>query len=568
MASFTGHSLSIVGHDYGATRAAFLADPIPFNAGDGWLASQGNAGIYASTQPVAENPRSLVGHGGFSTGYGALFYNRIHMTPSLVDFGNLLTDSARYVELWNGFLASKPLESLASAGADGVSLDSPVAVPSTLLPLQAVVYTLTVITDGPAEINALFTWQVDGQDLLLIVVGSRVVVFPFLPNWEDGLEEELAWKTSIERAYAGDEQRAQLRNSARKRLQYPVLLRSAHDSARLENLLFGWQARNFAVPIATERSRLTAHAPALSTTLYFDTTDLGFYDGQQIVLISSSESYEAAEIDTVNVDHVTLRHELGSSWAAGTPVYPVGVAHLQNQQEIARHSNYYSGATFDWLFQPTEANANTPSTGTISTTYRDIEVYLLKPDWVSPPTFSFDNQFVTLGADDIGALAFDQKADFPMIIRQHRYVHKTRAQIAAFRQFLARRRGRLSACWVPSWNSDFIITAPVDSSASVITVKDNGYRAFVDAHDARRDIAIFLKSQTVPVMCRINSTVDNFNGTINLVLSAVVGQSFDPADIRQVCHLNLFRFGSDALTLQWPTRNVVLAMLSWLLVKE
>jgi hypothetical protein len=566
MTAFSGNLSPGIETGISANRAAFYSAPIPLNSGDGKLVSQRLTGARTNTQPIDQPAIAHTGHGAFAFGYGAIFYNRIQIAPSIIDLGNLLTTQARNVSLWNGFLASKSLESLSWSNAEGVSISSPVAVPSTLGPLQEIIYIVTAITDGPSTIDALFNWQVDGDDYELQVLGNRIVVFPFLPDWRNGLTEGLEWQSSVERAFSGDEQRRELRAAARKTLNYDLTILDQHEAARIENMLFGWQSRNFAIPIPTDRGQLTSAASLGVTVLNIDTTDLGFYAGQPALLYIDSETYEAVDVQTVSAASLTLVRPTANAWPIRTWVFPAGVAHLPSQQTLNRETDYYITAALTWQFAVGDANANTPSAAA-ALSYLGYEVNLILPDWSGKPTFAYDDAFFTYGADEPGLLEFEQTSDFPSITLQHRYVFQSRAIITTFRQFLKRRSGRVVPCWIPSWNSDFIIMADVDSSAGAITVRDNGYRAFINAHAARRDIAIFLKGIATPLMLRITGTADNLDGTINLIIDGTVGTTFTKDSVSRVSHMNLYRLGSDGVTLSWQTDQVVTATLNWVLVK-
>lgn len=566
MASYTGVLPPPIFDSIGSLRPEFFEEPFPFGPSDAWLASTSNTGTRTNTQPVTENPQNYAGFGEFAAGYGGIFYNRVQIQPSLIDLGNLLTEQSRYVSVWNGFLSAKEIESIAAANAEGVNINVPVPVPSTLGPLQEVIYTVTGTTQGPSRIDATFTWTIDGEEYDLRILGNRIVVFPFLADWKDGLTEELAWMSSVERAYDGGEQRRELRNAARKKFNYAIKFLDRHQTARFENILFGWQARNYAVPIPSSRTRLESNVGIGASALSMNTVDRGFYAGQPAVIMTGPDKFEAVEIDTVTDTGITLARPIVQNWLKGSYVFAAGAAHLQQQQPLNRVSSHYGTAQLDWDFEVTDANANTPS-GAAAVVYRSQEVYLAKPSRKPNPSFTFQDMFDVFGADDVGELDFEPTSDWPTIIRQHLYIYKTRAEIMAFRRFLKRRAGRVVPVWLPSWNDDFIIAANVDSSSSAIVVRDNGYRSFVNGHEARRDIAIFRYGVALPIMLRITDVADNFDGTVNLIFDSTVGTTFTKEAVKQICHMNLFRLGSDSVTLQWHTDTAMSATLNFIMVK-
>lgn len=568
MPNVAGYAIEIIGSGIGSLRPSWFAAPVTFNEFDGWLINIPIlAGGRTNTQPVDEQEIDRTGYGAFNAGYGAIWYNRIQITPSVIDVGNLITDKSTVVEVWNGYLTSKNFESLSYVNAEGIGITTPIPIPSTVSPLVANYYTVTVTTEGPSSIDASYVWTVDGVSYSLAILGNRIIVFPFAPNWSSPATESLAWLTTVERSYSGDEQRTRWRDAARRDMEFEVTISDYHEAARLENMMFGWQSRSWAVPIITDRATLTAPGNIGTASLNLNTTNLGFYAGMPAILISDSETYEAIEITAVTSTSLTLARGLANSWPAGTPIYPAGVGQMSASQPLTRLSDYYLQGSFAWRFAVGDQTANTPA-GTAAVTYQGQEVFLTKPNWADTPTFTFQDAYETFGDASSGLLEFDQTSDWPTILRRARYDFTTRSAIVDFRKFLARRAGRWAPCWLPSWNDDFRIVENANSNASVLRVTDNNYRGFVEGHAARRNIAIFRYSTANPLIVQIVSTEQNGDGTINLVLTASIGTSITVSDIKRVCHINLFRLASDQVTLTWETPNVATAILTWQLVKE
>jgi len=534
--------------------------------GAGWLTSDGLSGTYTNTQPVNENPKSLVAEGGWLNGFGSLFYNRIHITPQRIDLGNLLTPQVRTVEVWNSFLVSVDLEAVTAQNNEGVTINAPVSVPGVFLPLQNVIYTISAFIDGPSVIDALFLLTIDGVDYPIFVVGSRIVIFPFLADWSDNVSEVLEWLSSVTQSDNGTEQRAQLRNSPRKALTYSIKTMTPRASQYLESLLYGWQARNFAVPNVTDRARLLTGASAGVLELELNTENLAFYPGESALLYSDFQHFEAAEVLSITPTKLNLVRPTNNPWPAGTKVLPLKVGHMDNAQSLTRKTDYHTQATLTFRLQAGPGSPAIP-TSSIPVSYRGQEVYLVKPDWSVDPTFNYTNNFDTFGDGDPGLLEFSEVSPFPIILRQHRWLLRDRTQITAYKAFQGRRNGRVVPVWLPTFNADFFITANVISSATSITVEDNGYYALASSTDARRDVAIFLYGVTTPIMKHIDSVVDNGDGTVNLVFSETIGTTITKEQVSRISHLNLYRNATDALSFTWLSDTVAVVTPTFALVK-
>jgi len=570
MATFAGYVLSGIVATISGNRNSIYDAPTVMHPLDGWLANNVSRGTFATTQPVEENPKSLVGYRGLAQfgmgGFGGFFYNRIQITPGVIDFGNLMTPIVREAEVWNAYLVSQTVESMTEVGTTGLIMESAFDIPGQLLPLQHASFFITATLNGPNEIDASYTWTISGEDYSVYVYGNRVVVFPFLPDWYESVIDELSWLTTVERSYGGDEQRRSLRDIPRRKTEYTVTVNSPGDSQYLENAIFGWQSRQFAVPLPTEGSRLTAPASIGSITASLDTIGKGIYPGQVLLFLAGVQQFESVEIESVSAGSVTLVRPIANAWPQGTRVFPTELAHLANQQDLTRLSDYYISARMSWQFSVSDSAANIPVVAATQF-YRSQEVWLLRPDWSSAPSFTYDNPFISHGDGDMGIINWEETTLFTGIVRQHRWTLKGRSEAEAFRAFLGRRNGRRVPCWVPSWNTDFFMVESAAATSSSITVRDNGYRSFSAGSEVRQDIAIFLKGNPVPIMRRVLLVADNFNGTVALNLDSAVGQSFEVADVSRICLLGLYRLGSDSVSIQWRTDSIALVTLNLVLVK-
>lgn len=570
MATFTGHAIPVISHVVGALRNPIYGAPTFLHEYDGWLPDGVILGTLSSVLATAPGPVTRPGNAGDAgfglAGFGGQFYNRLQITPEVVDFGNLMTPVARTINIWNAYLTSQFVASMTESGTDGLIMESAFDLPGNLLPLQAVDFTLTATLSGPNEINGSYVWTIGGSDYGVAVYGSRIVVFPFLPDWSDTVVDELAWLTTVERAYAGDEQRRGLREIPRKTQEMTVTVRSPHEAQYLENAVFGWQARQFAVPVVTESSRLTANASLGSVSVSMETTDRGFYPGQYLLIFNGLNAYESVEIAAVNPGSIALVRPLANAWPVGTLALPTELAHLGNAQDIIRLSDYYLSARLEWSFAVSASAANTPS-AVAALNYRGQEVWLTRPDWSVTPSFTYENDFLSYGDGDMGVLQWRETGATPSIVRQHRWQLKNRSEARAFREFLARRAGRRVPCWVPTWTTDFFMVGTATSTSSSIWVIDNGYRSFSAGSEVRQDIAIFLKGSSTPILRRILLVVDNFNGTVALNLDSPIGQSFAVDDVSRICFIGLFRLGSDSISVQWLSDTVASVTLNLVLVK-
>ncbi|HCF3663722.1 TPA: hypothetical protein NID01_000548 [Pseudomonas aeruginosa] len=513
------------------------------------ISSQLQPGPLAGSGAVPEIPRQIAGSRW--RGVNDTFYNRLLVEPSLLELGNLLSNQTRTISVWNGFLENKTISAFQRVNDAGISVTEPVAVPYVLRPLEQLTYILNVSTDGPAVIDAQYVWTVDGTDYSAEVTGRRVVVFPFGPNWNTPVTEPLEWLTNVLRSYAGNEQRRSLRVEARRELNYSLRL-TRQQSARLENLLWGWQNRIYAMPIWTDKPHLTARAQRGDLELLLPTDTYSFSAGALAVLYQNAETMEVVEIDTVAAGRLALRRPLESDWGVDTAVMPMVLGHLPTSVPLMRYTNNTLTGSISFACDPNTTDPYTPA-GTPPVQYEGLEVITRQPNWVSPLDNSFAYEFQTLD-QQAGAVLWNPTEEFPRIIRRYTWLLNGRQQIKAFRQALGRWRGQARALYVPSWHEDFKVTRVIGASDVGIAVEENEFRSMVGVDPARNRLMLRLENGQMFFRKIVGVSTD---GTYTLLtIDAPFNQQIEVNQVRALHLLMRCRLATDRVELVWRTSQV------------
>ncbi|WP_299311278.1 hypothetical protein [uncultured Halomonas sp.] len=84
------------------------------------------------------------------------FYNRIWVTPRLINVGAITGAVSRNIEVWNAYLTEhRTLTDIDQRNSEGITLLGPDR-PVEFAPLQAFIFTAEIGSDGPARIDARF----------------------------------------------------------------------------------------------------------------------------------------------------------------------------------------------------------------------------------------------------------------------------------------------------------------------------------------------------------------------------------------------------------------------------
>lgn len=461
------------------------------------------------------------------------YYDRIHVNPSLIDLGNLLSAQSREVEVWNAYQTSKLLSSVSSSGSTGITLTEPEAAPTTFQGLESRVYGVSISTNGSPVINTTYTFAFPGESPTLRLTGRRVVVWPFIPQTLHS--EKMEWLTDVIPSYTA-EQRAALRSAPRQYFNYRFQL-SQSQLSRMKAITNQWSHRVYGIPVWSEMTYL---GPLTSgaTAILFDTSYADYRADDVILIWESDTNFIALESVEVLSDRVTLKLPLTRDFQ-NAYVMPLRFSRTPKGVSYNRGPNEYSVVNGE--FQVTSNKDLGASLGW--DTYRGAEVVPSPTIMVSNITDRifrgqdvFDNGSgpieVEVQSDWVG---FSQQISFDTLTRQERW---------EARQWIHSRRGKQKSFWLPSWNVDLISLVDISSASTALTVSPIGYPLYYEV----KDIRIELLNGTV-LYNRITGGTTDGDGNEILVLENPPGVELLANEINYICFMSHVRFNSDSITL-------------------
>ena len=466
------------------------------------------------------------------------YYYRVHIVPSSVDVGNITAYQERNVVVWNAYPEPKTLSVITEAGdTDGLTLVGPEAPPTVFSITEERTYTFSVSTEGPPSIEASYTFDFQAANaVMLSVIGSRVTMWPFIPR--TGWSESLAWKTDIIPAF-GKEQRLAIRTSPRQSLVFQHHL-NQREFSRAKAIATDWAHRVFGVPVWGERTKIVSLASG-AIFIPFSTAYADYRNGGLVALWESSESVEAAEIDTVSSNGLNLKRPLTRDFT-NVFVAPVRFCRAFNGFDFSRRTNASNDLALEF-----DATDNVALPADPSVTYRGYPVLDYCPLIVAPlderisrAIDVFDNE---QGRRDVEVTSNWASRRYTVSMRKG-----NRAAVWSIRQWLHSRRGRQKAFWLPSFNRDAVLAQPTGVNPATLTINYIGVGRF---YHSALDLLIWLANGTKHYVQVVDSAVD-VNGNEVMVLSAAItSPSIAPADVRQISILSLVRLDADTVTITY-----------------
>ncbi|AFN39643.1 tail assembly protein [Pseudomonas phage MP1412] len=470
------------------------------------------------------------------------YYNRIHIRPSNVNLGNLVSEQQFAIEVWNGFFNNRYLQNIQVQNGGGISLVG-AAPPATWAALETKTYQLTVTTDGPPDINAIFRFDWDGtaDDANLTVLGSRIVALPYI--FEAPAKEVLEWKTDVLTTNDGSEQRVRLRKKPRQsfNVTYPIPYR---EMARAENLVYGWLTRRWAVALWSEAQQVGTLL-AGTTVINIDTTASDYRDGALIMIWESNRKSATADVGIVSAGTLTLNRPLAETF--NNPwIVPVRLGRIVGN--VSRATSGYNGSLEMTYEFSDNIDLDPPAA---PTQFLGYDVYF--DEALKNGEALTDSLQARVDVVDYGTAAgasFYSPWTYTRIGRPYKFLLQGLQDIWNFRKFLHRRAGRLRPFWVPTFENNMRVAQTGELTQSIEVYADD-YREFAPE---RTHIGILLDDGTW-LLRTINAATASGTDTAVIGLDAPI--NINASRIRQISFLGLKRLDADRVELQWNSNRVL-----------
>lgn len=483
--------------------------------------------------------------------YADDLFGHILIIPPRLDVGNLLTTQTRVVEIANLDYRDRDWNDATNNAGDGITLETDPSLPQTIEPFGNRYLSVVFSTEGPATIDGTIDLEFDGPELIPIpVTGSRIVMFEFIPQAD--VMEVIEWATDVLEAYDDSEQRASIRLAPRQRLRYTVATIGTTDM-RMRAILFDWLPRIFGVPIWWEERALAA--PALQGGFVLNVaTEFGdFREGGLVMVALASligeamlqvHTFDVFEIESFDLDQITLASEIPRNYPAGAFVVPVRTAYAQTMTSAGRMHDGLTKTQVEFVTRDNEDLADQAGA-----TIYDSRVVLDDGNVVTDTLpESFSRQVVVLD-NESGRVVQVAHTDRSRITSRFAWDAPTAQELWRVRCLLHSFYGSQKAFWVPSCRFDFELSTTIGASAAFFRILFVGYTAFIRSRRPLGDVQFRLTNGTV-IRRRILSSVVDGEEEVITVNSAISGTAIPVAQVARVELLTLSRISDDVATIE------------------
>lgn len=501
--------------------------------------------VIASQLPVSAVPRAIESQQARS--YSADYYHRIHINPTQLDLGNVVSTQTSTVRVWNAFLVPHTLTAI-SGMDEGIDLTGQAAPPLLFPALKEREWQVSVSPEGQPVLDTTLTWSFDnGAAAGLRITANRIIAWSWVPDWADGIIERLIWATDILQSESAVEQRRSIRLAPRREFEATMYL-EGRERQLFDLALHGWGGRIWAMPVWPDIQILAAGVPLGAQRISCSTVNLDLRVGGLVMLRGETAfQYEVGEVAAIDTTGIDLVRPTQQQWPAGTRLYPMRSAQLQEQPSLTRLTDQASAVDVRLLVvESCDWPAVMPTT-----LYRGRSVYDVTPDESEDLTSAFARLTNTLDGGT-GIPLITDIAGRALAVLGHRWLDLGRAARASLRSFLYAMRGRQKAVWIPTHAADLDLVSEITSVATAIDVANVGYSRFASAKPGRRDIRMQLWDGTVFYRRVIGST--ELDADIErLAVDQVFGRQILPEQVARISWMALMRLDSDTVEIEHQT---------------
>lgn len=522
----------LTGSEYGDTNSYITTDLDTYDVSTMWPFGvneiSGTLGGLLVAGAVVQPAIAL--NGSIQPSYYQDYYNRIHIIPNEISFGNINERKSTIVNIFNAFLGTSTPSSVVIAD-NFLQLDTFGA----LAALEEISITLTALPGASNNLDLIIyiNW-VERTQSSFHVTGERVLTFPYQPsNWR----EEINWLTNVIKSYNGSEKRVKLLKNPKMvtSVEYPI---PTIENQRANNLIYGWAKLTWLVPIWSQPIILDALVVS-GLTLSIPTSGTICNSLTELLIWESPTKFETVQIESDSGTSVTILTALENTYTS--KVYVMATAKGIAKSGIERATDGYRNTVkIVYTMKDLPVIAETvPDQYLGNDVYTDIQL--------TPNSGLVPEEMLTRFDEVTNGIA-DSTFYTPWLNIQPSRIYTvqndTISETFNFKKWLERRGGKFRAFWTPSFENDFTVVQTTAITTSILC-RSNGFETY---GTARSHIAIQLTTGSW-IYANILSQSDNGNGTMSINLSSSLG--IQPSTIKMICHLGLKRLDTDRVEMYY-----------------
>lgn len=374
-------------------------------------------------------------------------------------------------------------------------------------------------------------------------------IWPFEPDWNEGLGETLEWKTDILQSPTGSEQRRALRLLPLRTFDFTVALDGAERSM-LDNLIMAHSGDDWYLPLWHDVRMVDGTATASHLPIKTRNIPLGT---AMLVLGETPFDYEVTEfVQFAEGGGMNVSPPLSRVPRAGTRLFPMIQARLVEEPSQTAITDTLITAEPQFIVTDYSSDIPAPTAAEagLTSSYRGFHVLTRESDWSERGERGQQRLLDTFDAG-VGAPEQHDTAGRPFPTQQHRWVLDGYEDHTTFQALLHWLRGRCVPVWVPTWMGDMRLISAVSADATSIQVERCGFTLAGGPRPEREDIMIELMTGARIYRRITGSGAGVISETIQL--DSAVGTALSPQNVLRICFVSLMRLDHDTVEINHIT---------------
>lgn len=372
-------------------------------------------------------------------------------------------------------------------------------------------------------------------------------VWPMKPNWGKPVRQTFRFKTEVITSEDGKEQRIAERFEPRVELEFESLEKPSSFSSA-STALFLHQNEKTVCPVWQDASRLQQNLSAGATFVNLAARPSWAVPGAYFVLHDWTVA-EAVLVQSVSGNRVNFASATTRAWPSYASITHGMPGYVDDK--VKQVLSLDRVGSFDMEFHAAPGEYPLIDEGSPSEMFNGLEVLTTKVDWGQRRRVenAVTRETIDYG---FGRIKHFSPVAFPTIVREAK-VQGRADKVREAAQFFLRHRGRQREFYAPSWQRDLEPVTGVTAAGASLRVKGPWAHQMLPGSTVHKAIA--LNTRSGPIYRKVQSV--SLVGDDSLIIVADPwGDSHSLSNLLGASMLNVSRFASDALTVEWKTGDV------------
>lgn len=378
--------------------------------------------------------------------------------------------------------------------------------------------------------------------------------FPFKPNWAEGFEVRMSYRTDVFTSRSGIEQRRALRQTPRRSVTFSALLTDG-DTTKFQRLFASRQNDDFQIPDWTRFVRtLGIEQDATNFTVRELAVDW-LKVGAEVAVIEGKRS-RVVTVDNVEGYTVTLSSPCPEAFSAAAVLRPLYIGLMTNLPNTVNTSTVRTAAVTFEVDPGSVPNSDDRYTPWL---VAGKEVFGFSWNWSEAVSDDYQWNVETVDFQR-GVITKYRPVAFGTALQRSTVVRQRHSEVGPLLRFIERAKGRRGEFWMPTGTNDIDMALDASSGATSLTVEGEELYSDFDLDPVYRGIAIFTKDGRRVFRKIDNITLSGGNSVLNL--NAPLTFALPKSLVGKITWLRPARFTSDDQTIQYLTDTVVQAQVT------